>query len=282
MTPKPPLRAISYLAPIVEPLYEALGQVLARRLGRRLVFSAAESYESLVEDADDVAFVCSVPYVLLQAIGPPCMVPVAAPVLTGARYAGRPIYFSDVIVSTASPFQCFADLRGSTLAYNEAFSQSGFVTVCAHLEHLGESNRFFGELYPAGFHQQAVRLVADGQVAAAAIDSQVLSIQLRDDPELGLRIRIIATLGPSAIQPVVASTQRLSSEERQIIRSALLEAHCDQAVRPYLAAALVQRFVAVDDRDYAEIRSGIERAERAGLLPAGWRHSWPQQPVVKS
>ena len=43
---------------------------------------------------------------------------------------------------------------------------------------------FFARVVEAGFHQRAIRLVAAGVVDAAAIDSQVLAVELRDHPEL--------------------------------------------------------------------------------------------------
>jgi phosphonate transport system substrate-binding protein len=41
-----------------------------------------------------------------------CGWPTAAPVLAGDRYAGRPIYYSDVIVRHDSPISCLEELNG--------------------------------------------------------------------------------------------------------------------------------------------------------------------------
>jgi ABC-type phosphate/phosphonate transport system substrate-binding protein len=41
-----------------------------------------------------------------------CGWPTAAPVPAGDRYAGRPIYYSDVIVRHGSPISCLEELRG--------------------------------------------------------------------------------------------------------------------------------------------------------------------------
>jgi hypothetical protein len=57
----------------------------------------------------------------------------------------------------------------------------------------------------AGFHEEAIRLVAKGEVDASAVDSQVLAVALRDDPSLGDAVRVIDALGPSTIQPVAVS-----------------------------------------------------------------------------
>src|SRR5207247_8776599 len=108
----------------------------------------------------------------------------------------------------------------------------------------------FSGLVEPGFHSEARRMVAYGTVDAAAIDSQVLAIELRDHPDLAKRLRIIGAIGPSTIQPVVASTARLSAVERRTILAALLAVGDDPRARPVLDAALVERFVAVDGESY--------------------------------
>jgi ABC-type nitrate/sulfonate/bicarbonate transport system substrate-binding protein len=60
---------------------------------------------------------------------PPKLTLLAAPLPAGARYGGKPIYFSDVVVRRDSPYQTFADLRGVTWGYNEPGSQSGYNVV---------------------------------------------------------------------------------------------------------------------------------------------------------
>jgi phosphonate transport system substrate-binding protein len=272
--PVRPLRVASHLAPEVEELYLFLADRMASRIGRRAEFVVAESYERCAQDVDDVCFVCSIPYLLLADAGRIDMEVVAAPVLRGERYAGRPIYFSDVIVAAASRHQSFADLRGASWAYNEPFSHSGYMTVLHHLATLGEDRSYFGRVVEAGFHQTAIRMVADGRVDAAAIDSQVLDIELRDDPELAAQLRRIGTIGPSTIQPVVVSRSRLTEVERAAITQALLHVADEPMARPVLDAALVERFVPMTAGSYADIRAMYARVRQAGLLDAAWEARW--------
>jgi phosphonate transport system substrate-binding protein len=269
-----PLRVASHLAPGVEPLYAFLAEHLADRLGRRAEFTVATSYERCAQDVDDVCFVCSVPYLLFSELGRIEMEVVAAPVLIGERYDGKPIYFSDVVVHADSQFERFEDLRGATWAYNEPFSHSGYVVVWHHLLSIGADARFFGHLIEAGFHSEALRMVADRRVDASAIDSQVLAIELRDDPRLAGRVRIIDTIGPSSIQPVVVSSSRLSADERRAIVAALLAVGDDVDARPRMAAAMVERFVAVDGGRYDDIRNMLRRVRAAGFLDGSWQARW--------
>jgi phosphonate transport system substrate-binding protein len=190
--------------------------------------------------------------------------PVAAPILEGDRYRGRPIYFSDVIVAADSPFRSFEDLRGASWAFNEPDSQSGFGVVRAHLAGLGEPRGYFGRVVEAGFHDTAIRMVAEGGVDGAAIDSQVLSIALRDEPDLHRRLRVVETMGPSTIQPVVASAN-LEPEMREAVRRALTSLGDDPAAREPFARGLLRAYVPVEDGDYDDIRGMEAAADAAGL-----------------
>lgn len=191
--------------------------------------------------------------------------PIAAPVLQGARYGGRPIYFSDVIVAADSDVGTFAQLRGRSFAYNEAASHSGYGVVRYHLVTLGETHGFFGRVVGSGAHQTSIRMVVDREVDASAIDSQVLAIELRDHPELRGRIRVIDTLGPSTIQPVVTST-RVAPELGAAVRAQLLRLGDDRAARSFLDRGLIERFVAVDGSDYDDVRRMVAAAESAHFL----------------
>jgi phosphonate transport system substrate-binding protein len=186
-------------------------------------------------------------------------------VLQGERYGGRPVYFSDVIVHRDSPIRSFLDLRGHSWAYNEPLSHSGYGITRYHLLELGETHGFFSEVIEAGFHETAMRLVACGEVAGSAIDSQVLAVAMRDDPSLAHALRIIDALGPSTIQPVAVS-KRVPVEQRRDIQDALTTLHRDRAMRERLALGMVERFVPVDAASYDDIRGMLEACESAGFM----------------
>jgi phosphonate transport system substrate-binding protein len=130
---------------------------------------------------------------------------------------------------------------------------------------LGETRGFFGRVVAAGFHQRAIRMVTTGEVDAAAIDSQVLAIELHDHSDLAAALRTIETLGPSTIQPVVAA-RHLPADLKLALRTVLLRMGDDPAARQELARGFVERFVPVTDRDYDDIREMLATAEDAGFL----------------
>ena len=110
-----------------------------------------------------------------------------------------------------------------------------------------------------------MRLVAGNAVDAAAIDCHVLAVALRDQPELAARVRVIDTLGPSTIQPVVAS-RRLPQRLRTELRAFLLGLASDPVARPHLDRALVEGFEAVTDASYNDIRAMLAAVEAVDFL----------------
>jgi phosphonate transport system substrate-binding protein len=199
-----------------------------------------------------------------MCLDPPPVELLAAPVLEGERYLDRPIYFSDVIVASDSPARSIADLRGASWSFNDPDSHSGYGVVLYHLASLGETPRFFSSVTEAGSHHRSIRLVADGKVAASAIDSQVLAVELREHPELRKRVRVIASLGPSPIQPLVAA-RRLPQSLRSSVAKAVIDMHRVPEAQQALAYGFVKHWDPVADSDYDPIRHMLEVVDRAGL-----------------
>ena len=252
--------------------------LVARRIGERLARPAelivAADYGRCGADLDEVCFVCSIPYVLLADAAAIAIEPIAAPVLIGRRYGGKPVYFSEVVVRAESPYRSFADLAGTAWAYNEPFSHSGFMIALHRLASAGVDATFIGEWVEAGFHDDALRAVIDGRAEWAAIDSQVLALWRRADPAIRRRLRTLEQLGPSTIQPVVASTRRLTARERREVASVLVDLDGDELGRAVLAGSGIRCFVPVADADYDDIREKIGVVRSAGLLPSWWDERW--------
>jgi phosphonate transport system substrate-binding protein len=258
------LRWVSFLAPNMAPVYEWMASFIGDRLGYETTFSTGRSFADFASGAADVGFVCGLPYVELTRLHPSPVELLGAPVLEGDRYTNRPIYFSDVIVSSESIAASFADLEGRSWSYNEPHSHSGYNVVCHRLVEIGAGAEFFGEIVAAGWHQRSIEMVANKEVDASAIDSQVLGIELRDSPELRKRIKVVDVLGPSTIQPVVAS-RRLEGRLKDDIKGVLIEMHRDADARAAFAHGFVRRWEEIDDSAYNDIRGMLEAVERAGV-----------------
>ena len=189
----------------------------------------------------DAAFLCGLPYVRLRGHGV-AVEPLAAPVVGGERYGGRPVYFSDVIVRADDPARSLADLAGTRFALNEDASWSGYG---APLHAFAEA----GLGAPArtiltGGHAASIAAVRSGDADAAAIDSHLLDVLRAGDPSLA-DVRTVTELGPWPIQPLVAAPG-LGPAARERLRAAAFE-----LMPP--ADTLVERFVAVGDADYEPI-----------------------------
>jgi len=256
------LRFITYLAPKLYPLYSYLTGYVSRKLGVQSEFVMGSSYAQLQRGEADVSFVCGLPYVLISSMNPDLLEPLAAPVIQGERYQDKPIYFSDVIVRAASSATSFEDLQGCSWAYNETESQSGYGITLYTLLKMGKTDGFFGEVIRSGYHQKSIQMVVEGEVEASAIDSHLLGVELREQKGLKKKLKIIDVVGPSTIQPIVAS-KNLNMSIREDIRAILLEIGDDPAARRMLDFGLVRRFVAVDDRSYQDIRRMRAEGEQA-------------------
>ena len=247
------------------PISRALAGYLSARLGQPVRF--LDGYDWRVAYADiaagriDVGWICGRPYVDLLAAGAPIAL-LAAPVMAGARYGGQPIYFSDVVVRRDSRFQSFADLRGASWAYNEPGSQSGYHVTRAHLARLGETGRYFGRIIGSGGHLRSLSMVLAGQIDASAIDSTVLEWTLANDPTLAQRIRVIETLGPSPIPPLVVAGERGLTLHAPL-REALMALPATAEGQAILALGGLERFVTVEDSDYEAIRLMAAASEQA-------------------
>ena len=255
------IRFVTYLAPsIPRALFEALADHLQRSLGRERVSLRVETRSSgprkghecsSFGDEVDVAFMCAPSFVWLSNLQPPTAELLGvAPVFEDERNSGRPVYFCDVVVRDDAPTQTFSDLQGGTWAYNDTCSLSGYYGLLNKLAESGTDEAFFDRLVCSGSHLNSIEAILRGEVDAAAIDSNVLRIRLREAPALRQRLRVVESWGPFPIQPVVVSTA-LDPELKERLRAAFLATEWDRRTRPILKRFGLSHFVAVSQEDYS-------------------------------
>lgn len=257
------LKFTSCQAPNADVHCQAIVDYVARRLPGTAVFVEdlpwQERKRLLAQGGIHAGWICGLPYVQWMDRPNPRIELLAAPVMAGERYGGRPIYFSDVVVHRDSPFQTFADLRGASWAYNEPGSQSGYNITQYHLATLGETWAYFGRVVGSGAHQRSLQMILNREIDASAIDSTVLETELTRSPDLADQIRLIATLGPSPIPPWIMS-RNVPLTMRHQVRALLLQMHENTVGAAVLAAGGMTRFVAVTDQDYDPIRHMVRVA----------------------
>jgi phosphonate transport system substrate-binding protein len=208
-----------------------------------------------------VGFLCAPGYCWLSECAPPAVRLVeAAFVFDDPRAEGRPVYFADLVVSARSRVRRLEDLAGSRWTYNDRASLSGWFSVLEELQSRGLGDAFFSEVSCSGSHRRSLEMVMRGEADCAAIDSNYLLLMRRRDPLLAASVRVIESLGPHAIQPVVARAG-LAPDLHEAITRALLGMHRHARWGDLLRHHGVLRFDAVGESDYAAERRALRRCE---------------------
>ena len=127
---------------------------------------------------------------------------------------------------------------------------SGYYSLLNKLAELGAYENFFDSISCSGSHLNSIEAIVRGEADAAAIDSNVLRIRLREAPALRERLRVIESWGPYPVQPVVVSSA-LHPKLKQRLRAAFLSTEQNQRTRRTLKQFGLSRFVTVGQEDYS-------------------------------
>lgn len=246
--------------------YVGFTSYLAGRVGLRAEMVQRRTYEEmnriLLGGEVDVAFVCTGGYVAIRDRVRLLAVPVVD---------GLSTYNSLIIARPSGPASLEA-LRGVRFAFTDPLSNTGrMYPIYLVRERFGLGPReFFGGVVYSGGHDESIRLVLRGAVAAAAVDHLVYDAVLRDRPEIADQLVVIHRSPPFGSPPFVARAD-LDPALFDGIRAALLDAHDDPSARDLLARMGIERFV--PDADYslavevARVALGVAPEDAAG--PAG-------------
>jgi phosphonate transport system substrate-binding protein len=118
----------------------AAGRAVADYIGQQLGIKTEfivdipwQERERLLDSGQiHLGWVCGLLYVMKVNQPNPQLELLAAPIMQGPRYRGRPVYYSDIVVRRDSPYTSFSDLKGTCWVYNEPGSYSGYIIVCHH------------------------------------------------------------------------------------------------------------------------------------------------------
>jgi phosphonate transport system substrate-binding protein len=261
------LNFANFLSPVLYETYAYIASYVGERVGQPATLHVGQSLDEFApqQRSADIGFLCGLLYV--HAIRKPdCPFELlVAPVLQGSRYQQRPIYYSDVIVRSDSPYISFADLQGCTWAYNERASHSGYNLVYHSLLDREKSLNYFAETIATGSHLQSLQAVLAGKAHATALDSHLLDVLHLQRPDLAKSIRIIDMLGPSTIPPIVIARE-LDDDLKQRVRAVLIAMHEDPHAAKELRKGCIERFVPVRDADYDDLRAMFARVQQVTSL----------------
>ncbi len=254
------LRFANFLAFNANPTYIAIAAEFERQFGIKTRFEEGQSFDQFINGELGVGYICGLPYGKLSRMPNPPFELIAAPVLQDARYAGNAVYFSDVIVPANSSAQTFSDLAGSSFAYNETVSYSGYHIMDYHLRVNGLDWDHFSTQLHSGAHVNSIAMVASGEADCAAIDSHALDAELLLKPELKDKLRVVEVLGPSPMPPVVMAPA-LDPTLKTQLRDFYIGLHENPSMRAHLDACSIERYVAVTDDYYDPIRERVDASK---------------------
>lgn len=231
--------------------YQKLLDYLGQRLGIKVRALDLPSYEEVNQKLRsgevELAFVCGGPYVDGQES-------FGLQLLVAPEVKGRAEYHSHLIVPADSPASSLADLRGKSFAFADPKSNSGFIAPSYELARMGETaESFFSSFLFTYAHDRSIRIVADGLVDGAAVDSLIWDYLVQREPQLLTRVKVIAKSPPFGIPPVVVSPS-LDPQRAREIQDLLLHLHRDPQGQKILRGMGIDRFVVVDDARYESIR----------------------------
>jgi len=215
----------------------------------------------LVKSGDvTLALVCTNPY--LQGREDFGMELLVAP-----QVNGETVYYSLLIVGSDSTAQSLADLRDASFAFSDPLSNTGRLAPVYQLALLGEGpDTFFGRTIFTYAHDSSIRAVAEGVVAAAAVDSLVFDYMAKTEPEIATQVKVIQKWGPFGINPFVVNP-RLDTGLKEQLRQVFLEMNRDPQGKVILRDLLIDRFVVPDDSIYDAVRGMRSYLREQGLGP---------------
>lgn len=250
-------------------VYDEIASYLAAKLEHKVAFVSGFSYATINSMLDsgmaDIGFICGLPYVIKKDQVNSSVDLLLAPVMKDPKYKDEPIYYSYIIVHKDSKINNFSDLKGSRFVFNDEISNSGYNMPRAHLIAMGETSGFFGKVLRAGSHEESIRMVALGAADVSAVDSLVYDYDLAKNPEYVQQTKIIKTLGPAGIPPVVVSS-KMPFSLRKKIKDILMGMKDDSAGKVILNKVLIDRFIIVEDSNYDSIRQMKKLAQDSDYL----------------
>ena len=231
--------------------YQLLLDYVSDQLDRPVELVQRRTYaeiNDLVESGFvEVAFVCTSAY--LEGNAAFGMELLAAP-----QVNGETVYYSLLIVPTASPAETMADLRGKRFAFTDPMSNTGRNYPTYLVQQLGSTpETFFDQTFFTYSHDDAIRAVADGLADGAAVDSLVYDFAVARDPSLASRTRIIHRSPSYGIPPVVVSPM-IRPQLKTDLQAVLLGMGDNPAGQAALQAIGVDRFSLIDVGAYDSAR----------------------------
>ncbi len=227
-----------------------------------------EPLSSLWERRDlAAAFMCGLPFSGWE----PRPKPVAAPVPSGARYGGKPVYVSDLIVRVDAPFQRLEYTFGGRVGYTVEDSHSGYNALRHHLLpfRTRERPKLYAEV-KGGYMapRRIIEAVIAGEIDIGPVDGYAMDLARKHLPELAAQVRVIATTDAAPI-PFLIANPDCPDEIIAKLRKTLLDFGVSSETAELREALCLSGFAAVVEGDYRLHREWVREAVEAGYGEIG-------------
>jgi len=211
------------------------------------------------------AMMCGLPY--SQRKPRPQLV--AVPVPSPERYAGRPVYFTDIVVRADSLHRKLEDTFGGVVGYTLEDSMSGYVALRRHLRPYRAAygkplyRTAVGGLVNA---RQVIEALSAGKIDVGPLDGYYHDLLRRNEPQTAAQVKVIAVTEAAPIPPLVA-TAAFKNGELERMRSALLQAGAAPELAAERELLLLKRFAVPEESDYRVFDRILEEARQ---FPDRW------------
>jgi ABC-type phosphate/phosphonate transport system substrate-binding protein len=190
----------------------------------------------------------------------------AVPLPRGERYAGRPVYCSDIVVRRDAPFTDVDALRGTRFAFTLESSQSGWQAPRAFFAEraLRAGGRWFGETVGPLYTPRAVaNAVIEGRADAGPLDSYWHDLLQLHEPATAAQLRVVANTSMTPM-PALICAASTPEDVHATLADALLGVADDDALRAVCAALGIRGFAFPVEDDYANLARRAQALDTRG------------------
>jgi ABC-type phosphate/phosphonate transport system substrate-binding protein len=213
---------------------------------------------------DDLGAATMCGYPLASWRGDARPAPLAAPCPRFA--AGRPVYWTDIVVRADSRFASDDELAGTRFGWTIEDSQSGYQAPRRHFaaRALARDGKFFAAtIGPLVTPRRVVDAIVAGTIDAGPLDAYWHALLRRHEPALASRLRIVATTEPAPIPGFVAAAATPPAARAELTAAFVDVGHA-QALAATLDALELDGFASVEPSAYDALVAQAREVDALG------------------
>jgi ABC-type phosphate/phosphonate transport system substrate-binding protein len=171
---------------------------------------------------------------------------------------------SQLICRTDDARQTLAEFAGSTVAFNDTISQSGYNALRALVATTSLHHPFFDKAVQTGAHNASIEAVRSGQADMASIDPVSWAHWRRSNPALAAQLRVFEQTQPYPGLPLISALDT-PPELLKALRTGLHTLACDTDYADVRRPLLISGFEVTSRADYQMCIAMQEQAFSLGL-----------------